>query len=258
MRITPDDIFSVRVAQGEIPQYRSVYKFGRVEQFSASDGEVVVWNNGGTYTFPTANGTLSIVSSEAADAVGQGGATEITIQGLIENGSNWEEVEEILTLTGITPVVGTQNFIRVNRMFISKGENRDTIEGANQGKVTATHSDTALPISSITAFKGQTLQAVYTVPSGWNAFILDADANVGRLADATFQLMSRENIIGDEVFRVRGTREAYESEVGQAFKVTSKIEPKTDILFIAKTTATNKNASASFQLLLKQVVGGSI
>jgi len=259
MRVTPSQDFFIRVATGEIPGLTAVYKFGRVEGISLNNGSVVVWNNGGDYTFPDANGTLSIVSASDDDAVGQGGATEISINGLVNNSGEWEEQTITKTLTGTTPVVTTEEFIRVNRMWISAGEDRNVPVtepapvGANHGKITVTHSDTGVPISVISANQGQTLQAVYTVPSGYLAYILDADANIGEAADGIFRFLRRENVTGNEVFRISGTREAFQTEVGQSFKTIAEIKAKTDIIFMVATTKNDKNASATFQLILKEV-----
>ena len=68
-----------------------------------------------------------------------------------------------------------------------------------------------------------------------------------------FSLTDPETFFGNEVWRVSGTREAFESEVGQLFKSISKVKPKTDFCFIVSTSKTNKNASSTFQLILEKI-----
>lgn len=253
--------YTDNIAFGDYNDRFFVYKFGRIEGVSATDGIVPVWNGGSVYNFPSANALLSIVSTSADDAIGQGGATELTIQGLVDDGlGNWNDQEEVVTLTGLTPVISTKQFIRVNRMFISAGEDRNpptgttgAVIGGNHGIINVTHQGTGQPVAKISANQGQTLQAIYTLPSGYEAVALDADANIGEAADGVFGLYARRNITGNEVFRVQGTREAYQTEVGQTFKAKSKIIGKTDLMFLVSTSKINKNASATFQLLVRKV-----
>lgn len=170
----------------------SVTKFGA--NFDIDSGTVPedIWTGGGLYPFPTASSTLSVVSSSTEDASGGTGATKIRIFGLDDN---YDQINETVTLTGTTPVVTSQSFYRVNRMYIigTVGSN-----GANVGNITVTHTPAGV-ISRIDANEGQTLQAVYTVPRDYYGHIQRIAVTVQGNAAATLgvDLYRRVNLGAD-------------------------------------------------------------
>ena len=145
----------------------SVHKFGEnpdVDSAASPTATEDIYTNGGVYPFPTAMGTLSIVSTSSEDASGGTGATQIKISALDDN---FDPVNLTVTLNGLTPVVTTEEVYRINRMFIVGTVGS---AGTNVGTINVTHA-TAGIISSIPANDGQTLQAVYTVPRGYNGYV---------------------------------------------------------------------------------------
>lgn len=146
------------------PNIKSIAKFGANPAVSAGGGYEDVWEGGGLYPFPTSAGVLAVVSASAEDAVGGTGTPQVRIEGL---DANYDELSETVTLTGTTPVNTTGAFLRVNRMFIlgTPGTN-----GTNVGLITATHGVAGV-VGRVGANEGQTLQAVYTVPRGYNGFL---------------------------------------------------------------------------------------
>jgi len=244
------------IAEGKVPNKSFVYKFGRAEGVDAGDNEVVVGDII-NLVLPDANAGLSAVSSSAEDQVGGGGATELTIIGLKDDGAgNWNEIVVVVPLTGITPVsiLDPNEMIRINRMFISKGEDR-SIRGvkANHGLITVTHAGTGQPLSQIKINKGQTLQTMFTIPSGYTGYLWDADTSTGKGSDVEGNFVSRGNITGDEVARTRGARDQFQGGSGQAWKIPLPYEEKTDLVFLATTTVTggaSANISGTYQLEL--------
>ena len=75
------DIGSVQAAKGAYGP--AIYKFG----FNAaiSTDEETVWDAGGVYSYPSSAGSVTVVSTDAADDIGGTGAEKITIEGLDEN-----------------------------------------------------------------------------------------------------------------------------------------------------------------------------
>lgn len=155
--------------------YIPVAKFGKNNDIDTGGGYEDVWTGGGLYPFPTSAGTLTVVSGSDQDKAGGTGATQIYISGL---DANYDALNETVTLNGITPVVTTGSFLRVNRMFIlgTVGTN-----GTNVGLITATHG-VAGKIAEIEANEGQTLQAVYTVPRGYNGYIQNVHTHIDKTA----------------------------------------------------------------------------
>jgi len=94
----------------------NVYKFGRN---IAVDTALVDLNTpGGVYAWPQTAGKIEVLSVGAAaadDANGGTGAWTVLVQGLDEN---WDELSEVFTMAGATPVVSDNKFIRVHRALV--------------------------------------------------------------------------------------------------------------------------------------------
>lgn len=79
--------------------------------------------------------------------------------------SNYNQQTVEVTLDGTTSVTTAESFIAINRMFVSEAGTGEV----NAGDITATIGNAVR--SQISADQGQTLQAVYTVPAGFTAYI---------------------------------------------------------------------------------------
>jgi len=109
---------------------------------------------------PTTTSTLSVVSASANDTIAGSGARTIFIAGL--DGS-YNTSTETINLAGLTPVVTTKVFSRVNVMLVATAGNATLIAGVNDGIITASLGGT--PLSVIPVNVGVSRQAVYTVAS---------------------------------------------------------------------------------------------
>lgn len=114
-----------------------------------------IWPTGGAYTYRTSAATISFASAEAADTT-----QVITLKGL---NASWQEVSETLTLTGTTPVVSANSYIRVQSVEMS---------AAATGAVTGG--------TIVTIAIGQTRwdAAIYTVPAGYIAYLVNVNAAI--------------------------------------------------------------------------------
>lgn len=94
--------------------------------------------------------------------------------------------------------------------------------------------------------KGSTLMAMFTVPSGYTAFIYRVFASTGKSQDATVSWMVRPF---SKVFHTIGDATVYESpwqgEIGY-----EKVREKSDIAVIASTLTNNSQVRASFHFVL--------
>lgn len=139
-------------------------KFGHCPNAGAVETDV--WEIGATqpvYIFPDASGeSVTIESDNAADS------QEITIQGLDENGL---DKEEVVNLTGTTPVALPGLFTAVNRAFNSDSTvfiGDLSIKGSVSGNTFA----------YIDAREQQTTQCIYTVPSDKWAVVRNVSSSI--------------------------------------------------------------------------------
>jgi len=191
------------VAEGSIDGAGFDFKFGENPDTDAGDD---VWDGAKPYVFSTSNDITHIASSSAADDT-----QEIGIVGLKQedDGETWTEVTQYVTLNGQTPVTLETPLIRCYRAW----NNADT-GGDLAGDVSIAVGDAftnGVPSdldnlrAKIRIGEGQTLMAVYTVPSGKTAYFYDAFVGVitdGVQAEtATAQLRAR---LYGKVFRTRG------------------------------------------------------
>ena len=133
-----------------------------------------VQEQGGSHTFAAAAGVLDITSSATTDAAGQTGAITMRIDGL---DANYEEISEVVTLTGQTIANSVGSFLRVNNAIVLTGGS----SGFNDGDIYITqtggsHSsgvptDLDLVDEKIPAGFSQSESTLYTVPLGKTFFI---------------------------------------------------------------------------------------
>lgn len=230
--------FELQLARGQIPNHSFVHKFGAVPSMSINTSGTV-WDVDDTAypwsAFSTA-GTLSVARASASDA-----NKVITIIGL---DANYNEVSENVTLTNASGNVTSQSFLRVFRAFM-----HDTSD-TNVGTITVTKSATT--VLQITAGKGQTLMAIYTVPAGCSAYITKGKMTVQSGADATGNLFVRYG--GQTAFRI-----AHSFEVSDTyqydFSVPVKIPEKSDIDVRASVRSNNARVTAAFDMILIKETG---
>jgi hypothetical protein len=118
-------------------------------------GTDTVWTQGGIFAkLPTAQ-TLSIVSSSVNDIVTTGtGAQSIVVYGV---DANYDEVIEVVSMNGTTPVVTANTFLGVNRMAVYLNGTGTS----NAGKITATGSISATVQATIEIEEGSTQHAFF-------------------------------------------------------------------------------------------------
>lgn len=139
-------------------------------------GTETVWAYGGTFVPMTGASTLSIVSNHTGDSFLGSGAKSVILQGV---DANYQAVNEVLSLSGTSPVTTANLYRGVNRMSVY-------LAGASQnnmGDITAT------------AVTGSTVQAYMPVGQGVTQqliFFTQADHQV--LAD--WLVLNAEKISG--------------------------------------------------------------
>lgn len=157
------DFFFMAFA-GLIPGISPVFKFGRNLDIDTGTTPEDIIDQGGVALFPITASTLSIVSASANDTDGGTGINTMLIQGL---DSDYNFIQESITLNGLTPIITVNSYFRLHRMY-------GTLSGSLQesaGNITATHSEGL--IGQIPINEGQTLMATYTVAANHTFMVFD-------------------------------------------------------------------------------------
>jgi len=228
----------LEIARGKVRGASFVHKFGANFDIDNSSEPESVWTGGGLYpwsAFDTA-GVLVVTSDDTDDDVGQSGATEIIVEGLDDN---YESVSETFAMDGTSNVTGTETFKRVFRAYVSAGN-------TNVGNITISRGGTV--VAQIDADLGQTLMAIYTVPSGYTGYMLCGDFSVQKNKDAQVMMYVRPE---NGVFRIAHMSEVYESTYRYDFPIPLVIQEKSDIDIRADNVESNNTrVTSNFDLIL--------
>ena len=225
--------FELQVSRGQIPAHERVHKFG----FNAliNDSEETIWDAGGTYTYQSSALAMTVTSAGGATDVG----VKVTVSGL---DGDYNEVSQEVTLNASGVATTTQTFLRVNRAFIS-GDTAPT------GAVTITNSSTTY--AQISLGENQTLMAVWTVPAGYTAYLLQNNVTAFTEQNNKFaiiRLITREL---NGVFRTQDKHTVVLSQNDINYPLPKSFPEKTDIEMrgIASSANANLQISASFDIL---------
>lgn len=226
--------FGIQIASGRTINTSSIHKFGAVPAMSQNQTGTI-WDVSDTLypwsSFTTA-GTLTIPAVNASD-----NGNIITIIGL---DNDFNEISENITISSAGSVTTTNSFRRVYRAFDTTGTNVGAIDIQKSG----------VTVLRITAGKGQTLMAIYTVPANHTGYLMQGVCTVQAGADATGDMFVR--YFGQTSFRV-----GHSFEVSGAggpyfypFAVPIRIPEKSDIDVRATVRTNNARITASFDLVL--------
>ncbi len=194
--------FMLEVAKGTVPDHMAVNKFGRATnglQTTATD----VWDRADAaatqqiWVAPTAARIHAIASTSDLDgktgAPTSTGARTIRVYGL----KTWDlaETNEDVTLDGTTPVNTAQSYVIIHRMkVLTHGT-----AGPNAGDITATAAVDGTVTAQISTGEGQTLMAIYGIPSIQTGYMTSwlcnahESANPGTASEADFTLLINEH-----------------------------------------------------------------
>jgi hypothetical protein len=247
-----DENFNLQLARGQIYNHSHVHKYGF--NSAVGTGDDTIWFQQGDYTWSSAAVKLKISSSSAnddGDPAGTG-ANTVTVEGL---DGNYAEISETVTLDGTTPVETTATFLRTHRMFVATAgtglTNAGVIYAADTGDTYGTPGvpDTATGIrSTIGAGEGQTLQAFYTVPAGYTAYMAQVAAgSVNGTNATTITLRAREE---GGAFRTRDKFIVFKDMLTMEYPVPIVFSEKTDIEMKGDAAASTTDVAANFDLIL--------
>ena len=258
MPLTPEglqlnaDLF-FEIAKGNVTGHTTIEKFGEVSSVSTSSDPADVWDGGDVsgaelYTFSTTADIDSLSSSDDTDS------QDILIQGL---DTDWNEVNQTVTLNGQTPVSLSTNLIRVFRM-VNMGST--DIAGVvynfvSGGTVTAGVPQTVTDIRAIiNNGNNQTLMCIYSVPSGKTGYFWGGYVSVSRgPSSSTFADFTWRARLFGGVFAVKSriaTMSNGRSSWDYTYKVPLALPEKTDVLIRVEQVGATLGASGGFTVVL--------
>ena len=245
--------FPLAVSSGDLsPSYKQIYKFGQNQSVGNSDE--TIWEEGGLYVYPPSATTMTVSSSDANDTSAGTGARTIQISGL--DGS-YNEVSETIIMNGQTAVTTSNTYLRVNRALVltagSGGANAGIIY-VGTGTVTA-----GVPVNKYTTINGdglnQSLQAFWTVPAGYTAYIYQTNISTGN-SSSTPAVLKTILVIRPfgGVFNTKEVITLTDGNHLQNYNFPIKVTEKSDIEFRAESSSPSVSfdVSASLNILYKQ------
>lgn len=158
--------YTYDISEGNVSGHTTWSKIGFHAAVSTTELDLMPWA-AGTYVFPTAEKTMTIVSSHANDdpaAATPTGAWTVTVYYL---NSAFVEKSKTVTLVGVTPVTIATDMYRVNNARIATCGTA----GAAVGNLTI--ASAGVTYGYISATKTRMRQLVWTVPYGKTLYVTD-------------------------------------------------------------------------------------
>ena len=223
--------YEMSVAQGLVPNTSSLFKAGYNPSI-ANNNEESLWTYSELYpwdSWATGN-VLSVVSTDSADT----GYVDIT--GL--RSSDWAQITETVTMTGTTPVVTSNSFIRLNNLHYTGG-------APNAGDITASVNGDV--VGYIETEFGQAQMAQYTVPAGYTAYLQQGQANMGKGNDGTGKFKYR--LYGSS-FQTAMVFLLYQSTFNYKFGIPLVLPEKTDLDVTMVASVSGTACSCAYDIIL--------
>jgi hypothetical protein len=224
--------FELQVSRGQIPGHKRLLKFG----FNALINEIeeTVWEAGGIYVYPSSAVALTATSSSGATDSG----VILTVQGL---DADYNEISETITLNASGVATTTKTFLRANRAFVAGSKALTGAVSFANGGVTYAYVNS----------DNQTLMALWTVPAGYTAYIVQTDVTVMTEANNKFGTVRLVTRAPGGVFRTQDLFSAQNTSIVREFVLPLPVAEKTDIEFRAVGSSANAllNVAATFELV---------
>lgn len=232
--------FQQMVVGGYLTDHSHNHKFGATPAMS-QNATGSIWDINDTVYPWTALDIPAVVNIERNNVADQG--LIVTVQGL---DSDWNFQSEDITITG-ADTLGTLLFRRVNRAFVTS-----TTTSTNLGDIDIEAGAAGgTTVARITAGKGQTLMAVYTIPAGYIGYLYHGTMSIQAGGDATGFMFIRRNTVST-VFRIAHTFEVAGTggQYDYTFSFPPAIPEKSDIDVRAAVRSNNARVTAAFDILL--------
>jgi len=234
------------VTEADVLNAYLIDKSGATENLGTTAATMsTVWSGTGLYPWTTFTGTGAklYIKSVANDAKIQG--KSITINGL---DSNYDIIEETVTLhpTDTTNAVSTtNNFYRINRIYLT-GANTNNLPHDYDIEVRYGSASGTL-VSKFTAPWGRGQNCLYTVPRGYEAFILSLNGNSGKMDEITSSLWFHPY---DGTWTLQKSFKFISGTFDHNFRTPLRITEKSDIEIRAFALVESSRIGTEFQILV--------
>jgi len=213
--------YFIQVSRGLVDGHKRLFKFGHNPLIQ--DISETIWDAGGLYTYPSSAVAMTVTSGAGATDNG----VAITVQGL---DGDYNEVSEEVTLASTGTATTTQTFLRVYRAFVS---------GSQAITANTTIANGGTTYAQINTGENQTLMALWTVPAGYTAYLLDTKITAFTEQNnkvATINIYARRE---NGVFRTADKFDVFAAAITQNYKCPIPFPEKTDIEVRAVATSSN-------------------
>lgn len=179
--------YQLEAIKGTIDGLSHTHIFGSASELPLT--MTTMWPHDADHVFPTAATVMTLSSTDAADtSAGTGGQT-IIVTGLLSDGT---EATEIVSLNGITGVSTTNSYLRINDLEVDDvGTGEKNAGTIYIGTGTITAGEPAVVYGLIELGAGKAHSAIYSVPLGWDAYIMSYSANSSSNKSVEVELYTR-------------------------------------------------------------------
>ncbi len=246
-----------RIAEGLVPGYSLVHKYGRNDSVGTSYEPIIDGSLAGALWQPTAPSTVRVKSGgDAGDAAGEAGARTIRVYGLDEN---YAFADETITLAGASASANTTTqFIRIHRAY---AVDLGTYGGKNIADIMVETSSGSDDIIAIAAGEGQSQHSFFSVADGYDVWLLSLKMTADMNQEFSTKVYSFVNI--DQVaapfgatklkLQFDGLQQPIDLKPVAPIKLNGADSPSPmDVWIESKVTTGSGEITADFELLIKK------
>jgi hypothetical protein len=242
-RIEP---FELQVSRGQVFAHRSVTVFGYNPDVDTA--RVTVWPYTGILPLAPSALQLKVSSSSANDTAAGTGARTVYLGGL---DANHNEISEIVTLNGQTPVLTTNSYLHVNEAYVATaGSGLSAAGDIYFGDGTVTAGVPATVYDLIKFDYNQRITGSYTVPAGYTGYVSQGLFSAGQPGGSA-QVSGRLLTVGaDGIRRTAAITTVNNGAANYVFEYPLRVPEKTTLEATAQASSNNNEASAMFVIVI--------
>jgi hypothetical protein len=239
--------FLTNAIESRLAPQKWVNKFGFNPDIDI--GTEDIWTHGGKWVPPTQARIHQLVSTDDSDnGATATGALTVKVFGL---DTNFDEIDETVTLDGDTNVPTIQEFLRIYRievLTVGSGE-------INAGTITATADTDGTVTAEIAIGDGQTQMAIYTIPNGFTGYMNVLDIHIDPTNNflGTLKIKSKRDNTAPWRTRFQTVHTNNQSSEHHVFNPPKVFVAQEDIVFEFTSSANNIAVSASFDIQLEEI-----
>lgn len=236
--------YTYDIAEGNIANHDPLLKFGTRSATAANTASTIWEGPTALYAYMSTAQQLKVVSTSANDTSAGTGIRTLKVIGL---DSNYDEIEESVTMNGTTQVTTTNSYLRVFRAY---GETSGSLY-TNAGTISVLDNAGTTTQAIINPGDGQTLMTMWTVPNGKTAYIVRGGVSTESNKGAEISLFVRKldgGILYPWLIKYRGY--IFSGAVGIPVVIPFEIPEKTDIEMrvLTPSAAGTTSTGATFEL----------